>query len=169
MFYRLLSFALEALVILIAFFIVVLVSTEVVLRYGFGSTLFITQELTRNLMVILVFLGAAIGFRDKSHIRMNFMVQKLPPGLRRWVKLFAHLLSVFFLVILLITGTQVLPDRLDQVLNTINIPIFYFYLAIPFGSLLMIIYLVPQIKETLRADASAKEPNSHNNKDETLS
>lgn len=160
MIYRVLSYIIESLVIIISLFIVGIVTIEVVLRYGFGSSLFITEELTRNLMVILVFIGASIGFRDSAHISVTFFVEKLPERFYKWAKLFAHLLTVLFLAILIISGSLVLPDRLHRTLNTINIPVFFFYLAIPLGSLLMIVFLIPHIKSAFQNGQPVKEQSS---------
>jgi C4-dicarboxylate transporter DctQ subunit len=59
MFLRLLSRLVESLIILGASTIVAIVTTEVVLRYLFSHSLIFTEELSRYLMVWIVFLGSS--------------------------------------------------------------------------------------------------------------
>ena len=56
-----------------------MVTTEVILRKGFETSLIITEELARYMLVWLVFLAGALGIRDKSHIRINALVKHLNP------------------------------------------------------------------------------------------
>jgi TRAP-type C4-dicarboxylate transport system permease small subunit len=47
--------------------------------------------------------------------------------------------------VITIEGLKILPRQLYQMCITIDISLFYFYLAIPVGSILMIIFLLPAI------------------------
>lgn len=146
---RLISRLVEVLVILGAAVIVTIVTIEVVLRYIFGLSLIFTEELSRYLMVWVVFLGGAIAVRDGSHIRINVLAKRLSAKTRRLVDLVAHTLTVIFLIVVTIEGVKILPRQLYQMCITIDISLFYFYLAIPVGSVLMIIFLLPHVKEVI--------------------
>ncbi|MBW1996178.1 MAG: TRAP transporter small permease [Deltaproteobacteria bacterium] len=146
MVYRLVSRIIEALVILGAAVIVALVSTEVVLRYLFKHSLIFTEELSRCLMVWIVFLGSALAVRDDLHIRINVVVKRLPACLGRFVNAAAYGLIIIFLVTLGIEGIRILPAQRYQMFITIDVSMFYFYLAIPVGSVLMIFFLLPHIR-----------------------
>lgn len=149
MFLRLLSRFVEGLVIFGATVIVTIVTIEVVLRYIFGLSLIFTEELARYLMVWIVFLGGALAVKDDSHIRINVLVQRLSPRLGRLVRITAHGLTMFLLVVLTVEGTKILPRQLDQMCITIDTSMFYFYLAIPVGSILMIIFILPRIRDSI--------------------
>ncbi|NIS78979.1 MAG: TRAP transporter small permease subunit [Anaerolineales bacterium] len=153
---RLLSRLVEGLIILCASVIVTIVTIEVVLRYVFSLSLIFTEELARYLMVWIVFLGGAIAVRDDSHIRINILTKRIRPRLRVLARLIAHGLSVFLLVVLSMEGIKILGRQLDQMCITINISMFYFYLAIPVGSILMIIFILPKIR-----DAISRKPEEH--------
>ncbi len=148
MFYRFLSRVVEGLIILGASVILSIVTIEVGLRYIFGHSLFFTEELSRYLMVWIVFLGSAIAIRDGSHIKINVFVIRLNNKMRQLVQMVAYALTLTFLVIITIEGIRILPRQLYQMCITIDISLFYFYLAIPTGSILMIIFLLPYIKKT---------------------
>lgn len=149
MFLRLLSRFVEGLVILGATVIVTIVTIEVVLRYIFGLSLIFTEELARYLMVWIVFLGGALAVKDDSHIRINVLVQRLSPRLGQLVRIIAHGLTMLLLVVLTVEGTKILPRQLDQMCITIDTSMFYFYLAIPVGSILMIIFILPRIRDSI--------------------
>ncbi len=149
-FYRILSRVVEGLIILSASVILIIVTIEVGLRYIFGLSLIFTEELSRYLMVWVVFLGGAIAIRDGSHITISVFVVRLNTKMRQIVQTVAHALTLAFLVVITIEGIRILPRQLYQMCITIDISLFYFYLAIPTGSILMIIFLLPYIKKTFR-------------------
>lgn len=120
----------------------VVVMVEVILRYTLGETLVVTEELSRYLMVWIAFLGSVLLMRERGHIAAEGLGSWLGPLGRRVIGIVADLLSLVFLLTLTVAGLQTLPAQLDQYLTTINIPIFWFYLAIPVGSGLMAFVIV---------------------------
>ena len=156
LFFRLLSRLVEGLIILGAAVIVTIVTIEVVLRYLFGHSLIFTEELSRYLMVWVVFLGGALAVRDGSHIRINVLAKRFSVKRRRLVHVIAHALTGIFLVVVTVEGLKILPRQLDQMCITIDVSMFYFYLAIPVGSVLMMLFLLPHIKVAL-AEGSKKD------------
>jgi TRAP-type transport system small permease protein len=121
------------------------VMVEVILRYTLGETLVVTEELSRYLMVWIAFLGAVLLMRERGHIAAEGLGGWLGPLGRRVIAVVADLLSLVFLLTLTWAGLQTLPGQLDQYLTTINIPIFWFYLAIPVGSGLMAFVIVARL------------------------
>lgn len=55
----------------------VLVFLNVVLRYGFNSSINLTEEVSRYLFVWLVFLGAVLAFNDNQHVNVSLFTSKL--------------------------------------------------------------------------------------------
>ena len=147
MFYRLLSRLIEGLIILGAGTIVTIVTTEVILRYLFSLSLIFTEELSRYLMVWIVFLGSALAIRDGAHININALIKRFNPHVQKYMHLAAHGLTLIFLVVITVEGLKILPRQLYQMCITINVSLFYFYLAIPVGSILMILFLLPAVKK----------------------
>ena len=146
MFLRLLSRLVEGLIILGATVLIAMVSTEVILRYVLSHSLIFTEELSRYLMVWIVFLGSALAIRDGSHIRITVLVNRLSPRLQQLMQMAAYCLTLIFLTVITIEGLKILPRQLHQMCITIDISLFYFYLAIPVGSILMIIFLLPSVQ-----------------------
>jgi TRAP-type transport system small permease protein len=123
----------------------VVVIVEVILRYTLGETLVVTEELSRYLMVWVAFLGSVLLMRERGHITAEGLGGWFGPLGRRVIAVVADLLSLVFLLTLTWAGLQTLPGQLDQNLTTINIPIFWFYLAIPVGCGLMALVIVARL------------------------
>jgi len=60
---------------------------NVVGRYGFGSTILSADELQIYIMVFMTFLGAAVVAWRNQHLRMDVVVNALPPSFRRLVRI----------------------------------------------------------------------------------
>ena len=57
---------------------VVLVFTNVVLRYAFNSGITLSEELSRWLFVWTTFLGAVVALQDRSHLGTDTLISRLP-------------------------------------------------------------------------------------------
>jgi len=150
MFYRVLNKSIRFLTILFLSVLTVIVPIEVFLRYCFGKSLYITEEFTRYLMVWVVFLASSLALREDSHISIGILVNRFRGRTRSWLNLIGHVLLVVFLVFLIIEGIIALRFQMDQIIPSLGLPIFWFYLAIPVGSSLMILNLLPKIWESLK-------------------
>ena len=150
MFYRGLNKLIKGMTIFFLSILTVLVPAEVVLRYGFGKSLYITEEFTRYLMVWVVFLASSLAIRDDSHISIGILVNRFGSRTRSWLNLISQILLLVFLIFLIIEGIIALSFQMDQIIPSLGVPIFWFYLAIPAGGLFMTLNLLPKIWENLK-------------------
>ncbi len=60
---------------------------NVVGRYGFGSSILSADEMQIFIMVFMTFLGAAVVAWRNQHLRMDVVVNALPPPVRRLIKI----------------------------------------------------------------------------------
>src|SRR6185369_2812390 len=80
---------------------VVLVFSNVVLRYVFNSGITVSEELSRWLFVWLVFLGAIVGMREHAHLGMDTLVQRLPPLGKKICFVTSHVLMLYAVALLI--------------------------------------------------------------------
>lgn len=85
---------------------VLLVFSNVVGRYGFGSGFAGAEEVARLLFVWLVFLGAILALRRRAHLGVELVVQRLPDGLRRACAVIVHALTLGALGLFLVGSWQ---------------------------------------------------------------
>jgi len=150
MFYRVLNKSIRVLTILCLSVLTVIVPTEVFLRYLFGKSLYVTEELSRYLMVWVVFLASSLALRENSHISIEIFVNRFRGRYRSAVNLIGQVLLLTFLIFLIIEGIIALSFQMDQIIPSLGLPIFWFYLAIPVGSFLMILNLLPEMWESIK-------------------
>jgi TRAP-type C4-dicarboxylate transport system permease small subunit len=134
--------ALEILTLIGMSVVSVTMVAEVILRYGFGSSLIFTEELTRYTMVWVAFLGGVVALRDGAHVATGGIGDRFGPAIGRAASLLADGLALLFLVTLAWASLQTLPNQRDQYTTTLEISIFWFYLAIPVGAVLMVLVIV---------------------------
>ena len=79
---------------------ILVMCTQVVLRYVFNEPLPWAEELSRYFFIWIVYLGAAIASRRAAHLEVDYFVRHLPPQFQsriRW--LFMWVVTVFLLFI----------------------------------------------------------------------
>jgi C4-dicarboxylate transporter DctQ subunit len=157
MFFNILNRCIRVATIAILSVITVMVSVEVILRYVFGESLYITEELTRYGLVWMVFLGSSYAIRENSHFRMEIFVDRFRGRATAWFNLAAQLLLVVFLAFLIIEGIVALSFQFEQIIPTLNISMFWFYLALPVGGALMLLNLIPKIWENIQIVSGRRE------------
>lgn len=82
----------------------IMVFVNVVMRYGFGSGIDISEEMSRFCFVWLIFMGAMGAMRRSMHMGFDLVVQIVPAHFRRVLLAIANALIVG-VCILILTGT----------------------------------------------------------------
>jgi TRAP-type C4-dicarboxylate transport system permease small subunit len=113
----------------------------VVFRYIMLSPFEWTEEVARFLMLWLGFLAMNIALRRNQHIAINFFGNRLPPGLSRLIGYCIDVLVGLFLYYLLKQG-YLMTTRTLMTASTLNISMFWIYMAVPLGAFLTVIQLI---------------------------
>ena len=106
---------------------------QVFTRYLFNYSFTWFEELGRYLGVFIAFAGASTGVRTGSHFTMDLIVSNLSRAWRRPIRLFTHLLSAGFFVIVAWYSykTVVRMYGYETTSPTMEIPMYLAYLPIP--------------------------------------
>jgi TRAP-type transport system small permease protein len=88
---RLLSFIMVACLAVM----VVMVFGNVVMRYGFNSGITVSEELSRWLFLWVVFMGATVAVRERTHMGVDMLVALLAPRLQRLCLMLGYGLMLF--------------------------------------------------------------------------
>jgi TRAP-type C4-dicarboxylate transport system permease small subunit len=104
--------------------IVAINGANVVLRYFFGSPFSWAEELMLFLMILGVFTGAVAVTWRNLHIRIDTLVDRLPPVWRRAVSVVATLVSIGILAVVVIASSRLvaLLQEMDQRSDALNAP-----------------------------------------------
>lgn len=86
----------------IALAIVVLMATNVLLRYAFGIGSVWSQELEWHLLAPLILFGMTYAERHREHVRVDILYARYPPGARLAVDLVADALGIALSVLVVV-------------------------------------------------------------------
>jgi TRAP-type transport system small permease protein len=87
--------ALTALMAVALMVMVVLVFGNVVLRYGFNSSITVSEEVSRWLFVWIAFMGAVVALREHTHLGTDALVSRLPPLGKKICFALSHLAMLY--------------------------------------------------------------------------
>lgn len=113
----------------------------VIFRYVMLSPFEWTEESARFLMLWLGFLGMNIALRKNQHIAIDFLGGRLHPRALMFIAYGVDVLVGLFLYFLLKQG-YFMTVRTIITTSTLNISMFWIYMAVPIGALLTGIQLL---------------------------
>lgn len=128
---------LEASVVIMLAIMSCLVLLNVVLRYGFNSSIIITEELARYLFIWIIFMGSMLAFKENSHIHIDVFIAKLSDKKQQVVAISTDVIMIICCYLLFIGSYQ------QVILNMNNVsPISGISIGINFiASLIMSAYI----------------------------
>ena len=136
--WHLLVRAVEGLTILLFALLAADVLWGVFSRYVLGSQTRWTEELATYLLVWVSLLGAALTFRDRGHLGVDYLVGKLHPDARRVAAAAAEAAVILFALFAFVYGGSLLVSRnLEQVTPALGWTVGYLYAVVPLSGLLV--------------------------------
>lgn len=126
---------------------------NVIVRYCTSFSFAWSEEMTVNFFVWVTMLGTACAFREGNHLAMNIVYEALPRKARLAAYLFACALCVFFFGALFWTGCLEVIDEyeLESISESLGIPVWWYTIATPAFSLLIIYRMLQRCRSVLRA------------------
>ena len=113
--------------------ILVVLATEVYLRYILSTSLIWGDELSRYLLITIAYLGAATGIRKRCHVRLDLIDLILPAKALRVLGLAVDLLVLAYLVYIAWRTTVVSGILWNSPSSALGVPIGLVYLVITLG------------------------------------
>ena len=115
----------------------------VVFRYVIRAPLKWSEELARILFVWIVFFGGNVVTRRERHLSLDFLENLFPTTLKHILYVLSSILGLVFLSVVLYVSI-LMTEQIGRISNLAVIPISmsYPYMALPVGSLLMIVQII---------------------------
>lgn len=132
---------------------VFLVFTEAVSRTLFSFSVFWVQEVVIYLIIWSVFIGAALAIRKGEHLKVTFLVEKLPPKIQFYISLGTTLIGLVFSLALFISGIQLVSDAYFSgvvSISTLEVPLWIPYLILPGTAFLFILSFIERFVNLCR-------------------
>jgi|WetSurMetagenome_2_1015567.scaffolds.fasta_scaffold31421_2 TRAP-type C4-dicarboxylate transport system permease small subunit len=114
-------------------------------RFVFKISMSWTEQLARFLLIWISMLGAAIAVRPALHIGVMFVVTRLGRW-RRPIMTVNSVLIIGFLAVVGYFGLRLSLSQASQTSPVMNLSMFWPFLAVPVGCLLMIIHYLATLR-----------------------
>ncbi len=121
---------------------VIVMCYQVVLRYVFNDANIWSEEVTRYMFVYAVLFGSFVAVRRNSHLQVDFLINLMKGNLKRYFTLVTSVVVLAFLVYLLPLSYNLALDTMRSISPGLNLPMGWVYMAIPIGTLLMILGMI---------------------------
>ena len=119
----------------------VAIMTQICLRAAGYSFLFM-EDVTSFGCFWLVFSGAALAFRDRSHVTVDLLVTYLGPKPRQVVELVAQASVLVFLVLFTWSGVRLTVNNVQQYGMQLRISMAYVYVLLPIGGAISLVVVL---------------------------
>lgn len=121
------------------------ITYQVIMRYLFQSSTIWAEEFARYAFIWVVMMGSVIAMRRMKHIRIDFVIERLSPKVRKVFDLFSMIIMAIFVVCLLINGVKIVMQTGNQISTGLHIPISYMYSSIPISCFLMLLFILENV------------------------
>lgn len=135
----------------------VLVFANVVLRYLFGTSLPWVEEITRYMMIWVAWLAVGLAMREGAHIAIDNFQNALPARWAQWLRTSVFFMVVGFFAVVAWFGLQYSLFAWRQESAVLRLSLGAIYLAIPIGSLLMLIHTMLISQRLITHQTSAED------------
>jgi TRAP-type transport system small permease protein len=135
--------ALRVLAALCLFVMTSLVVFQVASRYGLGGVPLFAEESARYAMIWMAMLASAVGVREGTHIRIDFVpdaLGALSKTLRRVFDVILDIISLTVFLVLMWYGYDSMLFAASETSDGMRIPLSYPYSVVPLAFLLASIF-----------------------------
>ncbi|MCT6924477.1 TRAP transporter small permease [Metasolibacillus sp.] len=112
---------------------------QVFSRFVVGSSLAWSEELSRFLMIFMIFIGASLALRGNELISVELLLEKLAGTPRKVLVIIIQLVSIVFFIILIKYGYAMAESFSNQKAPSLGVSMQIIYLSLPLGGILMLI------------------------------
>jgi len=142
----------------LALFVTVFVTLDVVLRYLLSASIPAGMEFTQVLLVLMVYFAFGQAQANKVHVRVEFVIEKLPPKVRHFWEVVVHVLALAFFGFIFWESIGFFLDSWamkEYYGGAVRVPIYPARGAIAIGCGLMLIELIKDIVFMLSKEGKA--------------
>ena len=121
------------------------VFTQVFSRYVLQASVPWTEEVARYLLIYLTFVGAAVAVREHTHLRVDFLVVRLPHLAQRVIGMAMTAGILISGALLVVYGYSYTERAVGTISPAIGQSIAWIYAVMPVAGALMVAYAIPSL------------------------
>ncbi|MGP4105967.1 TRAP transporter small permease [Virgibacillus sp. L01] len=125
---------------------------NIVLRYSFDANTTWAEEFIRYAMIWIAFIGSSICFRRGIHVGVDLLIKSVSKVGKKVLQVYINIIAVVFMIFLIKFGFDLVIFSMDtgQITPSLEIKMYWIYLAIPIGAILSIVHIITQTINLLR-------------------
>lgn len=122
-------------------FMVVVACWQVFTRFVLQAPSTVTEEFLRFGLIWLTMIGGAYVYGQNQHLAISFITKKMPAKFQPVITLFVEAsVMIFSIVMLIMGGMNTVQNAVGQVSPALQMPMQYYYLGLPLGGVLFLLY-----------------------------
>ena len=134
----------------------VIINLQVFFRYFLNLPLDWSEEISRLFLIWMTFIGSSVAVKRNEHLMVEMFINKFPPRLRsHWLR-GLRIVSILILLMIIVSSFELLDMTRNQPSAILGFPTSLFFLSLPIGFLLMIVYLFNQILRGEKSSSKAR-------------
>lgn len=122
-------------------------------RYVVNAPIAWIEQVSNILFIWITFIGAAVLYRQKLHIGVDFFIEMLSGRAKEAMSWMVELANLLFIVVLFIYGLKLSIDVLPNTYGALDITPAYFYFSAPVSCAMMMLYFIEKL-----VDPSKRKP-----------
>jgi TRAP-type C4-dicarboxylate transport system permease small subunit len=116
-----------------------------------GNAFSMSEELSRWGMIAMTFIGASAALKNKQHIGVNMLVQRVSLAIGKPMVFIAYLVAFALLGISFWFSLEAAIATSDMMGDIIPIPMMYVKLSLPLGMFMMMVHLLVGFLQLFKA------------------
>jgi len=109
---------------------ILIVTLQVVLRYGFNSSIDWSEEISRLLFVWCMFLAIPLGIREGAHVGIELLVTHIAPAARAALAKACALGAAAMMVVVFWQAVSVAALTWDEMMQSVNLSTNWFMVPV---------------------------------------
>ena len=127
-----------------------MVFTQVLMRYVFNKPIYWAEEFSLSVFTWVSFIGAALALRKTRHARITLLIDRFPVAVRQKVEIGGQGLVALISVLIFYQSVKYNGLAKTITLPALNVPQSFVSFAITFSAVLMFIFSIEAIVDTVR-------------------
>ena len=135
--------------------LVLLILTEIFIRYFFNTSTLIADEYSGYLFLASVFLGLSYTFKENAHIRINILTSRMSEKSNKFIDIFAGSITIVVLLFALYRTILFTFDSYEMQMLSESVsqtPLYLTQLVMPLGISLFILSVLIFVIKGLKND-----------------
>lgn len=125
---------------------------QICLRYVFGNGLSWAEELSRYMMVWLIYICAVVVFREGTQISVTALEDILPKAWRSLLNVLRQVVCAVFFAAIGYLGIKIMPFARFQTSPNMLLPMTYMYMLFPISSGFIVLQLIANLIRDIGSD-----------------